>query len=103
MTKPMTLEKLLERTSESLLVKIEHEIITGVVPTYGVTHKFIRRINHMIDQGKLCINPTSYRKVYLPTFAKAVQKELARRYMLLIEGKEIFKEAPEQLTLEDFD
>lgn len=44
----------------------------------------------MIDQGKLCINPSAYRKVYLPTLAKAVQKEMAHRYTMLLKGHTAF-------------
>ena len=44
-------------------------------------------MNRMIDKGELCINPTTYRKVYLPTLAKAVQKEMARRYADILMGK----------------
>lgn len=78
--KTMTLEKLLERTPDGELMDIQLELLSAVVPASGYAHKFCRKVNNMIDKGELCINPTTYRKVYLPTLAKAVQRELARRY-----------------------
>lgn len=77
----MTLEQLLEKTSDGDLMDIYNEIHSQVVPATGYAHGFCRKVNKMIDKGTLCINPTTYRKVYLPTLVKAVQKELARRYV----------------------
>lgn len=79
-TKIKTLEALLKNTSDGDLLDIELELLSGIVPATGYAHEFCRKVNKMIDKGDLCINQTSYRKVYLPTLAKAVQKELARRY-----------------------
>ncbi len=76
-----TLEKLLKVTSDEELIDIQIEIMNAVVPATGFAHGFCRKVNKMIDKGTLCINPTTYRKVYLPTLAKAVQKELASRYV----------------------
>ena len=76
-----TLEQLLTMTDDEELLDIFGEIQSGVVPATGYSHGFCRRVNRMIDSGDLCINPTTYRKVYLPTLAKAVQRELARRYV----------------------
>ena len=76
----MTLEKLLEKTPDGELMDIQLELLSAVVPATGYAHSFCRKVNKMIDRGELCINPTTYRKVYLPTLAKAVQRELARRY-----------------------
>ena len=87
MAKTMTLEQLLEKTEDGVLLDIQEELITKVVPATGYAHGFIRKVNRMIDQGKLCINETTYRKVYLPTFAKAVQKEMARRYTMFLKGQ----------------
>lgn len=78
--KTMTLEELLKKTSDGELLDIQNELLTAVVPATGYAHAFCRKVNKMIDKGELCINPTTYRKVYLPTLAKAVQKEMARRY-----------------------
>lgn len=83
----MTLEQLLAKTEDGVLLDIQEELITKVVPATGYAHSFIRKVNRMIDQGKLCINETTYRKVYLPTFAKAVQKEMARRYTMFLKGQ----------------
>jgi hypothetical protein len=87
MASKLTLEVLLSKTDDGVLLDIQTELISGIVPATGNAHKFCRRINRMIDQGELCINPTTYRKVYLPTLAKAVQKELARRYTDILLGK----------------
>ena len=76
----MTLEKLIEKTSDGDLLNIYQEIHSQVVPATGYAHAFCRKVNKMIDNGTLCINPTTYRKVYLPTLVKVVTKELASRY-----------------------
>ena len=85
--KTMTLEQLLAKTSDGDLLDIQEELLSGVVPATGYAHSFCRKVNRMIDKGELCINPTTYRKVYLPTLAKAVQKELARRYTSILKGE----------------
>lgn len=77
----MTLEQLIEKTSDGDLMDIHNEIYNQVVPATGYAHAFCRKVNKMIDQGTLCINPTTYRKVYLPTLVRVVEKELARRYV----------------------
>jgi hypothetical protein len=77
-----TLEQLLKVTSDEELIDIQIEIMDAVVPATGFAHGFCRKVNKMIDKGTLCINPTTYRKVYLPTLIKAVQKELASRYVI---------------------
>jgi len=76
-----TLEQLLKVTPDEELIDIQIELTNAVVPATGYARSFCRKVNKMIDRGTLCINPTTYRKVYLPTLAKAVQKELARRYV----------------------
>ena len=80
MRKKMTLDELLSKEEDGVLLDIELELLSAVVPATGKAHEYCRKVNRMIDQGELCINITSYRKVYLPTLAKAVQRELARRY-----------------------
>lgn len=87
MANKLTLEVLLKKTEDGVLLDIQTELISGIVPATGNAHKFCRKVNRMIDQGKLCISPTTYRKVYLPTLARAVQKELARRYTDILLGK----------------
>lgn len=76
-----TLEQLLEHTSDEVLIDIQLEILETVVPASGYAQGFCRKVNNLIDKGELCINPTTYRKVYLPTLVKAIQRELARRYI----------------------
>lgn len=82
--KKLTLEELLAREDDGVLLDIEAELISSIVPATGYTHAYIRKVNAMINDGAMCINPTTYRKVYLPTFAKAVHKELARRWMSIL-------------------
>lgn len=79
----LNLEGYLKKTGDEELLKVEEELSTGVVPASGYAHSMIRRINKLIDDGRMCINTTMYRKVYLPTFAKAVHKEMAERYYKL--------------------
>lgn len=74
------LDDYLKNMDDEQLLQIEEELIAEVVPATGAAHAVIRTINNLIDKGAMCINTTTYRKVYLPTFARAVQKELARRY-----------------------
>ena len=76
----MTLEQLLSKEKDGILLDIQLELKSAVVPATGYAHSYCRKVNKMIDAGKLRINPTTYRKVYLPTLAKAVQRELADRY-----------------------
>lgn len=80
MARKMTLEELLTKTPDGILLDIEEELLDAVVPATGKTQEFRRTLNRMIDKGELCINPNTYRKVYLPTLARAVHKEMARRY-----------------------
>lgn len=77
----MNLEQLLRKESDSVLMDIQLELQSEVMPATGYAHEYARKVNRMIDAGNLCINPTTYRRVYMPTLAKAVQKELARRYV----------------------
>lgn len=77
----MTVEKMLSNLPDKELLDVYLEIHSQIVPATGYAHSLIRRINRMIDKGELCINPTTYRKVYLPTLVKLLEKELARRYV----------------------
>lgn len=98
----MTLDQLLARTNDGELLDIQEELIKKVVPTKGYTHSFIRKVNNMIDDGDLCINESTYRKVYLPTFVRAVQKEMASRYVRVLKGQSAtwLDGAYEQMTLD---
>lgn len=102
MARTMTLEQLLTKTDDGTLLDIQEELLTKIVPSTGHAHSFIRRVNRMIDQGKLCINETTYRRVYLPTFAKAVQKEMARRYTMFLKGQlyTVAEDSCEQMALD---
>lgn len=84
----LTLEGLLKRERDCTLLDIQKELLSGIVPATGFAHMYCRKINKMIDSGNLCINQTTYRKVYLPTLAKAVQKEMAARYVQVLERGE---------------
>lgn len=77
----MNLEQLLHKEQDGVLLDIQLELLQEVVPTNGAAHQYCRKVNKMIDAGNLCINPNTYRRIYLPTLARAVQKELARRYV----------------------
>lgn len=100
--KIMTLEQLIANTSDGVLLDIQEELIIGVVPATGYAHTFVRKVNRMIDRGELCINQNTYRKVYLPTLAKTVQKEMARRYTEILKGQAFvtFENSCEQLALD---
>lgn len=90
MPKPiLTLADLLANTDDGTLLDIQEELLSGIVPATGPTHEFCRRVNRLIDKGELRINPTTYRKVYLPTLAKAVQKEMATRYVRVLKTQMI--------------
>lgn len=78
--KKLTLTQLLAKLPDGDLLEVQEELMTGLVPATGATQSFRRKLNKMIDKGELCINPTTYRKIYLPTLAKAVQQEFAARY-----------------------
>lgn len=80
----MTVEKILSREDDAVLLDLELELLSGKVPATGYAHSYVRKINRLIDAGECCINPTTYRKVYLPTLAKLVQKECARRWTNII-------------------
>ena len=80
----MTVEKILAREDDQVILDIELELLSGKVPATGYAHSYCRKINKLIDSGECCINPTTYRKVYLPTLAKLVQKECARRWTNII-------------------
>lgn len=81
----MTLEQLLMKERDGELLDIQLELLSGCVPTFGAAHKYCRKVNKMIDSGNLCISQATFRKVYLPTLAKAVQREMARRYTVVLE------------------
>ena len=77
----MTLTNLLGNTSDKDLLDMFEELETGVLPSTGYMHEFCRKVNRMIDSGKLCVDDRqAYRHVYLPTISKALYEEMAQRY-----------------------
>lgn len=101
--KTMTLEELLTKTPDGVLLDMSIEILNAVIPTESKTQEFRRKINKMIDSGELCINPTTYRKVYLPTLVKAVQREMMRRYtQVLLNGTAEPDKTYQQISLAQF-
>lgn len=76
-----TLEDYIAKQSDNTLIDIQTELLTGNVPKKGAARTMCRQINKLIDQGTLKINQYTYRKVYLPSLAKAVDRDLARRYV----------------------
>lgn len=81
MNKTLTVEEYINAHSDEELLDIALEITKAVIPATGAAHMKLRRINQKIDQGKLCISPTTYRKMYMPTFAKIVLKVFASRHV----------------------
>lgn len=95
----MTLEQLLTTLPDSVLMDAEDELMKGIIPATGYTHDLHRKVNKMIDAGELCINPTQYRRVYMPSLARAIHKECARRYINAMHVG-VVKPDENQLTLE---
>lgn len=77
----MTIEELLMKTEEAELFAIYEELDSRIIPSTGYAHTFIRKVNRMINEGKLCVMQDKYRNVYLPTVSNLIFKELARRYV----------------------
>lgn len=78
----MTIEELLMKEEDKTLLNIHDELESGIMPATGYTHEYIRKVNRMINEGRLCSVPGKYRTVYLPTVSRAIYKELARRYAM---------------------
>lgn len=76
----MTITKLLAKAPDSEIMTMYEELESGIVPATSTCRRFIKRVNRMIDQGKICINPSSYRKIYLPGLSKLLHTEMAKRY-----------------------
>lgn len=77
-----TIEELLMKEDDATLLNIHDELESCIVPATSYAHEYVRKINRMIDEGKLCVVPGKYRNVYLPTISKMVYKEMARRYAM---------------------
>ena len=100
----MTIERVLQLAKDEDLVAIQREIRSKVIPKSGAAHSFCRRINRLIDQGKVEINPFSYRHMYLPSLVKFVSAEISARYIVLYDGKYLnnhTKDKYEQITLQE--
>lgn len=80
MSAPMTITELLAKAPDSEIMAMYEELESGIVPATSACRKFISRVNRMIDQGNICINPSSYRKIYLPGLSKLLCAEMAKRY-----------------------
>lgn len=76
----MTLEELLMKEDDGVILDIYNELESCVVPATGYAHAYCRKVNKMINAGNLCTVRDKYRNVYLPTLSKAIFKEMARRY-----------------------
>lgn len=96
----MTVQQLLAKAPDETIMDMYEELESGVVPTTSACRQMIKRANRMIDQGKLCINPSTYRKIYLPSLAKLVYAEMASRYAWDMRHK---YEVPNHMKPVDFD
>lgn len=76
----MTLEELLMKEDDSVILDIYTELESCVIPATGYAHAYCRKVNKLINAGKLCTVRDKYRNVYLPTLSKLIFKEMARRY-----------------------
>ena len=98
--KAMTVQQLLAKAPDERILEMYEELESGVVPTTSACRRMIKHANRMIDRGTLCINPTTYRKIYLPSMAKFVYAEMAARYAWDMRHK---FEVPDHMTPVDFD
>ena len=78
----MTIEELLMKEDDATLLNIYNELDSCIIPATSYAHEFCRKLNRMIDEGKLCVVAGKYRNVYLPTVSKLIYKEMARRYSM---------------------
>jgi hypothetical protein len=76
----MTLEQLLQKEHDDIILDIYMELESRVVPATGYAHAYCRKINKLINAGELQTIPDKYRNVYLPTLSKMIFKEMSRRY-----------------------
>ena len=76
----MTLEQLLMKETDNVILDIYNELESRVVPATGYAHAYCRKVNKLINAGELCTVQDKYRNVYLPTLSKMIFKEMSRRY-----------------------
>lgn len=81
----MTLEELLMKENDGVLLDIYRELESRVVPATGYAHAYCRKVNKLINAGKLCTIPDKYRNVYLPTLSKMIFKEMSRRWAVYLQ------------------
>lgn len=98
--KTMTVQQLLAKAPDEKIMEMYEELECSVVPTTSACRKMLKQVNRMIDQGTLCINPNTYRKIYLPSLARLVYAEMAMRYAWDMRHK---FEVPDHMTSIDFD
>lgn len=98
--KTMTVQQLLAKAPDEKIMEMYEELECGVVPTTSACRKMIKQVNRLIDQGTLCINPSTYRKIYLPSLARLVYAEMAMRYAWDMRHK---FEVPDHMAHVDFD
>lgn len=75
-----SIEKLMNNVDDGELLDIYTELSSGKVPSTSYAHDFCRKVNKMIDDGKLSVKQDGFRHIYLPSLRKLVYKEMARRY-----------------------
>lgn len=75
-----SIEKLMGNTDDRELLDIYLELESGKVPSTSYAHDFCRKVNRMIDEGKLSVKDEGFRHIYLPSLRKLLYKEMARRY-----------------------
>lgn len=90
----MTIEELLRKEDDIILLNIYEELESCIVPATSYAHEYVRKINRMIDEGRLCVVPGKYRNVYLPTISKLIYKELARRYANFMQNMKTLVDVP---------
>lgn len=90
----MTLEELLMKEDDNVILDIYTELESCVVPATGYAHAYCRKVNKLINAGELCTVRDKYRNVYLPTLSKMIFKEMARRYAMYCHNCKTVEPAP---------
>lgn len=85
-----SIEKLMNSLSDGELLDIYLELADGKVPSTSYAHDFCRKVNKMVDEGKLSVKTEGFRHIYLPSLRKLVYKEMAIRYSEYL----IYEKAP---------
>ena len=85
--KKETLADVLQKTADETIVNMYYELFVGDVSNKSLVHQFVWHLNKRIDQGAMLIEQGKYRHIYMPTFRRALNEEMARRYCQVITGK----------------